>query len=144
MKQPPHPDKPSSINAAQAEARLRAVRTAVLGLHKTLIDTERVRYEHSRGKIESSHHALQLVMQDPFFAWLRPLAQLIVQLDEWLFDDKMRTPDDLAMLLDQVRRLLNGQSAGEVFHTEYRRALQDSPEVVVAAGRIAALINDSK
>jgi hypothetical protein len=136
----PHPDKPSAISAAQAEARLRAVRTAVLQLHKVLIDTERVRYEQSRGKIESSHHALQLLMQDPFFGWLRPLAQLIVQLDEWLFDDKLRSPDDLAMLIDQVRRLLNGQMAGEVFHAEYRRALQDSPEVVVAAGRVAALL----
>ncbi|HET9369758.1 MAG TPA: hypothetical protein VFO19_05900 [Vicinamibacterales bacterium] len=137
----PNPDKPSSINAAQAEARLRAVRNAVLALHKVLIDTERGRYEQSRGKIESSHHALQLLMQDPFFAWLRPMAQLIVHLDEWMFDDKLRNPDDLTMLLDQVRRLLNGQVAGDVFHSEYRRALQDSPEVVVAAGRVAALLN---
>ena len=137
-----HPDKPSPINAAQAEARLRAVRNAVLALHKVLIDTERVRYEQSRGKIDSSHHALQLLMQDPFFAWLRPLAQLIVQLDEWLFDDKLRKPEDLTMLLDQVRGLLAGQIAADVFHTEYRRALQDSPEVVVGAGKVAALLND--
>ena len=73
-----------------------------------------------------------------------PLAQVIVQLDEWLFDDKLRSPDDLAMLLDQVRRLLSGQIAADVFHEEYRRALQDSPEVVVAHGRVAALLSESK
>lgn len=129
-------DAPSPIPAAQAAARLRAVRMALLALHKTLIDVEQRRYEQSRGPVASPHALLTLLMQDPFFAWLQPLSQLIVELDEWIFGDEPLEPDQASMLVEQARALLAGEVGGDHFREEYQRALQRSPEVVVAHGRV--------
>lgn len=122
-----------------AVARVRAARLALLDLHKSLISAERRRFEASRGPIGGPHQALTLLLSDPFFAWLQPLAQLIVLLDEWLDDDAPRLPNDVPVLFDRISGLLSG-GADEAFQLEYRRALQDSPEVVVCHGRVAALV----
>jgi len=76
----------SSAGELTAETReqLTRVRTALLRLHKTLLDFEREGYERARGKIDNSYAFLQLVMSDPWFAWLRQLSELIVEMDELL------------------------------------------------------------
>src|SRR5829696_4759008 len=58
---------------ALASARLRAIRVALLPLHKTLVDAERSRYERAHGRIESAQRALRLLIEDPWFAWIQPL-----------------------------------------------------------------------
>jgi hypothetical protein len=114
---------------------VRAVRLALLDLHKVILDAERIRYEHARGRIDTPHQALQIIMGDPFFAWLRPLSQVIVGLDEWLADDRIRQSRAAAALMADVRRLLAGDDQANPFTVEYRRALQHSPDVVLAHAR---------
>jgi hypothetical protein len=89
----------SAIGAALAKARLRATRLHVLEWHKALVDAERERYERMHGRVENPHQMLHLVIQDPWFAWLRPISALIVQADERLADDapvQMTEARDLA------------------------------------------------
>src|SRR5687768_9133627 len=59
--------------------RLRDLRARLLNLHKVLLDDARVAYEMDRGRIGSNASLLQLVINDPFFAWLHPLSELIVR-----------------------------------------------------------------
>ena len=47
------------------------VRRALLRLHKALIDSERAAFE-ARAGATSNGQFLQLLLQDPFFVWLRP------------------------------------------------------------------------
>ena len=54
----------------------------LLRLHKALLDDERVSYERVHGRIPSNGAFLQLALNDAWFAWLRPLSQLIAKLDE--------------------------------------------------------------
>src|ERR1051326_9280999 len=67
-----------------AQGRLEVLRLSLLNLHKALVDSERVEYEKTIGKIQSPNHFLQLLTNDPWFAWLSPLSQLIVSIDEAL------------------------------------------------------------
>src|SRR6516164_1356639 len=62
--------------------RLEILRVSLLNLHKALVDSERVEYEKTIGKIQSPNHFLQLLTNDPWFAWLSKLSQLIVSMDE--------------------------------------------------------------
>ena len=55
--------------------QLSQLREAVLELHKALVDSERVSYEQNLGTIPSPNHFLQLLTNDPWFAWLHPLSQ---------------------------------------------------------------------
>jgi hypothetical protein len=129
------------IVQALAAAKLRAIRTGLLHLHKALIDAERIRYGRAQGRpIEGPHHALQLVLRDPWFAWLRPIAELIVQADERLADDEHPvTPEETEGYAAQVLELLQQDLGGPDFHREYRRSLQELPDAVVAHAQIVKL-----
>ena len=128
------------VKAALAAARLRAIRLALLALHKELIEAERVRYERTHGRIRTGQQALRLVLQDPWFAWLRPLATLIVEMDERLDADEPVHAAGVEGYAQQVRTLLSGELAGDGFRREYHRMLQEVPAVVLAHGRLAKLL----
>jgi hypothetical protein len=133
------------VASALAVARLRAIRTALLQLHKSVLDAERFRFERARGRrIEGPAEALRLVLKDDAFAWVRPLSELIVQLDTRLAEDADVQGADVEEMVTQARALLQRDGGGPVFHDAYRRLLQDAPEVVVAHGRVTALLGSEQ
>lgn len=131
---------PDDLTAAMAVARLRALRTAVLALHKAALDAERGRYEQAHGPIGGPQQVLRLVMDDPFFAWLRPLSDFVIQADIRLSDRKVLLPSDVDRFASQLRSMVQSQSQTDKFAVEYRRTLQDVPDVVVLHGRLMALL----
>lgn len=130
--------KDAAAAAAASEiADINALRHGLLALHKTLLDAERLRYEREHGRLEGGGQMLQLLAFDPAFAWLRVLSALIVQIDERL-DDKEHpfTSADAAKLRAEARGLLVGKEGGHEFQTNYDRALQSSPDAVIAQSRV--------
>lgn len=129
----------SQLAGALAAAKLRAIRTGLLALHKVVLDAERRRYERANGRIESAGRALQLVLSDPWFAWLRPIAELIVRADERLADDKPIRMEETDAYAAQVLALLQQDGGGGAFRDAYQRSLQEIPEIVIAHARVIAL-----
>ena len=102
-------------------------------MHRALLDAERIRFERQHGRIANNGALLQLVLYDPWFDWLRPMSELIVQIDAWLDGDKPAAPPDLAeLLLAEVRQRLRPDAEGEFFQQRYHRLLQEVPAVAVA------------
>lgn len=124
---------------------LPALRDALLHLHKTLVDSERISYEQTMGRIPSPNHFLQLLTNDPWFAWLQPLAQLIVAMDQAI-DSKTDplSPATAEALVTQARELLVASDAGEGFPKHYFDALQRDPDVVLAHAQAAKFFNRKK
>jgi hypothetical protein len=89
------------------------------------------------------HQALRIVMQHEWFAWLRPLSTLIVQADERLAAEEPIRPTDVDAFRDEIRGLLQRDLGGATFRDRYQRALQASPEVVIAHGRLAAALAET-
>ena len=115
---------------------LPALREALLDLHKTLIDSERVVYEETFGPIQSPGEFLQLLTGDPWFAWLHAISEIIVAIDE-KEGGKSRMGDITeAELVNQARRLLVAVDKGEGFSKHYFDALQRDPDVVLAHARV--------
>src|SRR5258708_7909259 len=83
--------------------RLEEVRHALLTLHKALVDSERITYEKTVGPIRSPNQFLQLLTTDPWFAWLQPLSQLIVSMDEALDPKEQLTGKAVDALSKQTR-----------------------------------------
>ncbi len=108
------------------------LRTAVLTLHKALIDSERVTFEKTMGNIHSPNHFLQLLTRDPWFTWLQPLSSLIVSMDELLDQKEPLTIGELDALISQSGRLLVPVEHGDGFSGHYFEALQRDPHVVLA------------
>lgn len=113
---------------------------ALLRLHKALLDDERVRYERVHGRIPSNGAFLQLVLNDAWFAWLRPLSHLVTKLDELSEEDEPSTHEESLRLLASVRTLLTPTEEGEGFGRQYHDALQRSPDVVLAHAAVRALL----
>jgi hypothetical protein len=124
--------------------QLTKVRTVLLRLHKTLLDFERQGYERARGKIDNSYAFLQLVMSDPWFAWLRQLSELIVEIDELLAAREAPSDETGVALIQQARLLLVPAEAGSEFQKKYFVAMQESPEVVVAHSEFANLLGPAR
>jgi hypothetical protein len=64
-------------------ALLAELRKLLLELHKTLIDWQRTDYERVRGRLQTTQ-LLNVMFNDPEFAWLRSMSGLIVRIDEAL------------------------------------------------------------
>jgi catechol 2,3-dioxygenase len=123
---------PYAVMADSNRVRLRDLRGKLLQLHKVLLDDARVAYEMDRGRVPSSATLLQLVINDPWFAWLHSLSELVVRIDETIDPDSPATDADAATLIDQVEKLLTASENGEGFHRRYFDALQRQPAVVMA------------
>ena len=124
--------------------RLQNLRTALLNLHKTLVDSERVSYETTVGSIPSPNHFLQLLLSDPWFAWLQPLSQIIVAMDEALEAKEPLTPAGADALIIQAAQLLVAPETGEGLSRHYFDALQRDPDVVLAHAEAAKLFAPRK
>ena len=124
--------------------RLSAVRDALLSLHKTLIDSERQRYESAIGAIHSPNHFLQLLTTDPWFAWLHPLSQMIVAMDVVLEEKEPLTAASAEALINQTGALLVAAENGHGFAGHYHAALQHDPDVVLAHAATMMLIGRQK
>jgi hypothetical protein len=119
--------------------RLEALRSALLTLHKALVESERVEYEKTIGKIHSPNHFLQLLTSDPWFAWLSPLSQLIVTIDEALDGKEPLTTGHVQALITQADALLVTSETGAGFAHHYFDALQRDPDVVLAHAEVIKL-----
>lgn len=119
-------------SSRQSVQRLTDLRNGLLGLHKTLLDSERATYERDIARITSSGELLRLVMYDPWFAWLHELSELVVWIDETL--DGEEPPDGLEAerLIAQARDLVAPREDGKGFAKRYFDALQRDPDVVMA------------
>jgi hypothetical protein len=125
---------------ADTRQHLTEVREALLHLHKALMESERVSYEQTFGKITSPYQFLHLLTTDPWFAWLRPMSQLIAAMDEDLESKEPLTKKQADALATQARTFLVATTGGEGFSRHYDEALQRDPDVVFAHAEVAKLL----
>jgi catechol 2,3-dioxygenase len=116
--------------------QLRDLRMKLLNLHKALLDDARVAYELDRGAVGSNANLLQLVINDPWFAWLHSVSELVVRIDETIETNSPATDKEAVELADQVEKLLTASETGEGFQRRYFDALQRQPAVVLAHAEV--------
>lgn len=121
--------------------RLREVRLSLLRLHKVLLDAERSDYESTHGRATAGE-MLQLVINDPQFAWLRALSELVVQIDEGLDLKEPATAEGAHALLARARELLKPSEGGGEFARRYFAALQREPAAVLAHRETTLLLSE--
>jgi len=115
-----------------AREKLVEVRQTLLVLHKALLDSERTSYEIVHGPIASSAAFLQLLINDHWFAWLRPITTLVVLIDETLAAKKPpASSKDFERLVNDTRALLSPSREANGFWQRYSGVMQRDPGVAV-------------
>lgn len=138
---PSHTETP--VASEDQLRRLEGARGLLLRVHRALLEVERTRYEKVRGRIANNSAFLQLVISDPWFDWLRPMAQLVLLIDERTSDKK--TPlgaVEAKALFDRARSLLRADSEGDAFQRLYYQAVQSSPDLAVITRQVASGLSD--
>ena len=108
------------------------LRHVLLTLHKALLDSERTSYELVHGTIVSPAAFLQLLINDNWFAWLRPVTTLLVQIDETLAaKNPPASEQQLEQLIDDTRALLSPSREANGFWKRYSGVVQRDPGVAV-------------
>lgn len=121
--------------------RLTDLRNELLRLHKTLLDSESALYDRDIARIRSRGQLLELVLHDPWFAWLHELSELVVLVDEALDSKEPAvTPADAERFLAQARALVAPAENGGEFRRHYLEALQRDPNVVMAHSEAMKLL----
>lgn len=121
------------------------LRRTLLHLHKTLLDWERTAYERIHGRV-SGHELLHAILNDPQFAWLRPVSELIVRIDETLENDppaELGAAGDVPAIIAQARTLVVPNEAGNRYARRYHAALQEHPDAVFAHRGVTAVLKDA-
>jgi hypothetical protein len=117
-----------------ARERLTTLRNGLLRLHLALLDSERAAYERDIRRIDGTGDYLTLVLNDPWFTWLRELSQFIVLIDETLDFAEPPTEEEAERLIGRARALIAPVEDGAGFGRRYSAAMQRDPGVVLAHG----------
>jgi len=112
--------------------RLKDLRNGLLHLHKSLLDSERAAYERDVERITTTGQYLNLVLNDPWFNWLRDLSQFIVVVDEALDSKEPVTSEYADRLIARARELVSPSEDGIGFARRYFETMQRDPGVVLA------------
>jgi len=107
------------------------LRKSLLHLHKTLLDWERAAYERIHGRV-SSTELLKATMEDAQFAWLRPISELIVRIDESVDTEPQNGPVDVEAIIARARVATAPDETGTPHAQRYHTALQEHPDAVFA------------
>lgn len=122
----------------QDRALLVELRRLLLQLHKTLIDWQRAEYERGHGRLQTSQ-LLNVMFNDPEFAWLRSMSGLIVRIDEALEVKPPKEPIASGPLVAGARDLV-APEAGSPYAQRYHAALQELPDAVLAHRDLVTLL----
>ena len=117
---------------AKTRQRLITMRNGLLRLHKALMELERAAYERDVEHIQSTGQYFNLVMNDPWFSWLRELSQFVVMVDEMLAQKEPAGEEEAALLISQARALVAPDENGDRFGRSYWQAMQRDPGAVLA------------
>jgi hypothetical protein len=118
------PDSPE--RAVQRES-LREVSKLLLPLHRALIDAAKEDYALAVAPVKPAQ-LLQLLTDDPFFGWLKPVTSLIVDIDEMARTDFEAA--DVAAIAGRIDRLFSAKAEG-AFSAQYIPMLQRSVDIAI-------------
>jgi hypothetical protein len=111
--------------------QLAALRLPLLELHRALLESERRMYEVEHGRVTPGE-LLNLALTHGQFAWLRPLSELIVRIDELIALDDLPDQGDVDSVAAQARNVLTPLQGGTAAEQRYDRAIQNDPAVLLA------------
>lgn len=130
------------MTAERIHELLNQLHAALLDLHKGLVDSEKADWEQHRGSVGTPGQFLNMLLNEPAFAWMRPFSGLIVAIDVQL---SPKQPMEKSQLEKEARQLFgiarNMLRPPEVVESRYREVLQRDTGVVLLHSKVIQVLN---
>lgn len=117
------------------KAKLKNISRLLAVIHKSLMESEIDSLEKVSGKSLPPVSRLQLLINDPSFAWLRILSQLISAVDGVIFQKTPITNEQMELLLKQTTELLIDHKNPE-FTDHFLPICRTFPDLIIEYGRL--------
>ena len=114
---------------------------AVLHLHKALVDSEKKEWEQNRGPVGGPANFLNMLLNEPAFAWMRPFSGLIVAIDEYQDAKEPKPAEEARQLFGVARNMLRPPDFVE---SRYREVLQRDTSIVLLHARAVQVLNEAE
>jgi hypothetical protein len=121
-------------NETGAAAELAAVGRALREAHQSLVEQVRRDWERTHGRVAGPRALLELLLEEPFFAWLRPISRVMVEIDDLLEAEAPVDSIRIAGLRERLEALVTSP--------QYLDLLQRSPAAVMAHAGLRRALAD--
>ena len=118
---------------------LKNSRDLLLKLHKSLLDHERRIYEGINGP-KTPGQFLNILLEDPDFAWLRKFSTLIVEIDEMFAQKDGYDETAVETHIAGLRSLVAMEDEDEEFRAKYQSGLQQDLDAAAQHGELRSLL----
>lgn len=112
--------------------------TELRSLHKALLEAARTAHEAEHGPVAGPTQLLHLLVHEPSFAWLRPLSELMADLDGMLDLPEPLTDEEAGAVRGEVEHLLS-PTAGELAARAVALVAID-PQIAIPYARVRQLL----
>jgi hypothetical protein len=112
--------------------------TELRSLHKALLGAARAAYEVEHGPVAGPTQLLHLAVHDPSFAWLRPLSELMADLDGMLDLAEPLTDEEAGAVRGEIEHVLS-PGAGDLAGRAVALVAED-PEIAIPYARVRQLL----
>ena len=112
--------------------------TELRSLHQALLGAARAAYEVEHGPVAGPMQLLHLAVHDPAFAWLRPLSELMADLDGMLDLAEPPSDEEAGAVRGEIEHLL-APSGGELAGRTVALVAED-PKIAIPYARVRQLL----
>jgi hypothetical protein len=126
--------------ATDSARQVNELREGLLAWFRVLLDSERRLYDRDVERIRSPFQMLGLLLNDPWFGWLRNISRLVVEIDEALDGDSGITPGAAESMIHRAKQLIRPAEYGGHYERRYFEAMQRDPNVILAHRDMSRLL----
>lgn len=131
---------PATPTPERIDDLLTQLHRAVLHLHKALVDSEKRDWEQNRGPVGGPTQFLNMLLNEPAFAWMRPFSGLIVAIDEYQDSKEPKSVEEARQLFGVARNVVRPPDFVE---SRYRDVLQRDSAIVLLHARVVQVLNEA-
>ncbi len=114
---------------------LKSVSSTMSKIHKMILENEIERIEKIQGVSLPPAARIQILLNDPSLAWLRPMSQLMSTIDGICFQKEPVTPEQPKKVYLEIEELFFKQN-GSDFSKKYIGHLMAMPDMMIDHGHL--------
>lgn len=121
----------TSQNHDSLRATLKDLRTPFAKVHAFLLAAMKEKFERMEGRLLSPYDWLQMVSGDPTLQWIRPMHELLLDLDI-LIDEEKLVADDVDRIRKDLAALIRIEDPQTEFSRNFRTVVQGDPDLLMS------------